>query len=135
MPASETISKTRNVVFGLTGAVCIVYGALALTMGRPDPMPFWIPGALGLLAAIILVIGSFIAGAKQSEMAWDEGYLSEQRRAAEIAFWVGIIVHFILSMLLFGGMIEINAGFVASGILPAGVYLMLIVWFGARDQS
>jgi hypothetical protein len=38
-------------------------------------------------------------------------------------------------MLLLGGMIEINAGFVASGILPAGVYLMLIVWFGARDQS
>ena len=135
MSASETISKTRNIVFGLTGVVCIAYGALALTTGRPDPMPFWIPGVLGVLAAIILVIGSFFAGAKQSEMAWDEGYRSEQRRAAEIAFWFGIIVHFILSMLLFGGMIEINAGFVASGILPAGVYLMLIVWFGARGHS
>ena len=76
-----------------------------------------------------------VAGRAISPANISEGYLSEQRRAAEIAFWVGIIVHFILSMLLLGGMIEINAGFVASGILPAGVYLMLIVWFGARDQS
>jgi hypothetical protein len=132
---SDFIATARSVLFGLTGAACLAYGVLAVGMGRPDPIPFWIPGAFGMLSAIVLTLSSMAAGERRADQAWDEGYMADTRRAASLAFWSVMVLFPLSGVGMAIGLIEISTAFAAVGSLSAAVYLLLMTWFDLRARG
>jgi hypothetical protein len=101
----------------------------------PDPIPFWIPGLLGALSAAVLMLSSMAAGSKQADMAWDEGYVSEARQAAVVAFWVNMALYPLFGVLMAGGLASTGVSLAAISTLTAATYLILTAWFGLRGQA
>jgi hypothetical protein len=132
---SDTLANIRVAVFGLTGAVCLLYAVMALAQGRPDPMPFWIPSAFGLAAAVVLTLTSMLAGDKQADMAWDEGYANDARVAASAAFWVNMAMNPLFGLLLAWDVMEYPTTFAIMGLVTAATFLLLIVWFELRGRG
>ena len=132
---SDTLANIRVAVFALTAGVCVVYAVLSLIMGRPDPMPWWIPWAFGIASGVILTLTSRMAGPKQAGMAWDEGYSADATRAAGTAFWVGIAMYPIFGVLLALGVVDYPIAFAVMGLLTGATYLSLIVWFDVRGRG
>lgn len=135
MLTTNLIAHTRITVFGLTGAVCLLYAFMALVTGRPDPLPFWVPGVCGVLAGFLLAVMSRFAGRKVANMAWDEGYVADARRAASISFWVGLMMYPVFGLLLWSGIIAWDMAFVIMGLLTGASYLLLLVWFDLRGRG
>lgn len=135
MFSADSIANIRVAAFGLTGLCCIVYVLMALSMGRPDPMPFWVPGACGVLAAAVLMITSRAAGRKNATMAWDEGYAADARRAAGIAFWVALFMYPLFGALMSLGLIKPDVTFAVMGLLTGASYLFLLVWFDLKARA
>lgn len=135
MPSADSIANTRVAVFGLTGGVCLLYIVMALATGRPDPMPFWIPGVCGVLAGLVLTVTSRAAGRRSAEMAWDEGYASDARGAAAIAFWIALLLYPAFGVLISLGLIAWDMAFAIMGLLTGGSYLLLLAWFDLRGRA
>ena len=132
---SENISNIRMIVFGVTGVLCLAYAILALIIQDPAPFPFWIPGASGVMAALVLWGTSFAAGEKYAGMAWDESYAVDARRAASIAFWIGILLHPMFGVLLALGLVDWPVAFAVMGTLTPAAYLLLLVSFDRQGRA
>ena len=59
---SELFTNVRTGMLGLTGLVCLAYGAAALAMGTPQPFAFWVPGLFGVASSVLIAIAAFAAG-------------------------------------------------------------------------
>ena len=58
MLSSEKIARLQSFLFGTTGLIYMLYALLFVSTGQPDPMPWWLPGSVGLLSAV-LIFGKF----------------------------------------------------------------------------
>ena len=65
MLSAEKIARVRNFSFGATGLIGLLYAVLVVFTKRPDPMPWWLPGTVGLLSAA-LIFSTFPAARAQS---------------------------------------------------------------------
>ena len=54
MLSAEKITRVRNFSFGATGLIGLLYAVLVVFTKRPDPMPWWLPGTVGLLSATLI---------------------------------------------------------------------------------
>jgi hypothetical protein len=54
MLSAEKIARVRNFSFGATGLIGLLYAVLVVFTKRPDPMPWWLPGTVGLLSAALI---------------------------------------------------------------------------------
>lgn len=132
---SEIISRIRMLVFGITGALCLLYAVMSFVTGHPEPFPFWIPGVSGMIAFLVLWGTSFAAGTKHADMAWDEGYAADARRAAGLAFWVGIFLYPLFGLLLSQGVVDWPVAFAVMGTLTPAAYLLLLVSFDRQGRT
>lgn len=135
MLSTDSISNIRALVFGLTGLVCLGYALLVLATGQSEPIPFWIPGVCGVLAAAILVISSRAAGQKAAKSAWDEGYQFDAQRAAAISFWVALMIYPLFGVLNAMNIIGGDMMFAVMGLLTGATYLLLVTWFDFRGRG
>ena len=135
MASSEFISATRIVVLGLTGAVCLLYAVLALAQGRPDPLPFWLPGVCGLASALVITAAARSAGRCQARQAMEEGYVVDNRRAQQLGFWVGLMLYPLFAVALAQGWVGYPVAYAAMGTLTAAAYLLGFVALDLRGRA
>ena len=134
MLTSQNLANLRASLFGVTGAICFLYAALALLNGRPDPMPFWIPAAFGIMSAVVIFIGAQLAGRDRAAQAFDEGYAADRQKAERYAFWIALMLYPLFALPLINGLINAPTAYAAMGTLTGGSYLVLAVWFEKRGQ-
>lgn len=128
----ETIEKTRAILLALTGLACALYAALAFFQGRPNPIYWWIPGAMGVCASLGITLMVFWAGKGAAEMAMDELYRSTTRRAAAGAYWLSLLLFVAMSLSVEGGLTDWPTSYAVLGTLMGASYLWLFVWFDWR---
>lgn len=130
--SSEIIEKTRSFSLAAAGVSCFAYAGMALFQGRPDPFLWWIPGAFGLGAAVLITLATFIAGRAATDAAMDELYHSTAQRAAAIAYWVSLALFVITALLAKFGIADRATSTAILGTLMGGSYLALFVWLDWR---
>ena len=72
MLSSEKIVRLRSFSFGATGLICMLYALLVVFTGQPDPMPWWLPGSVGLLSAVLIFSKFHRADPVSVQQATDE---------------------------------------------------------------
>lgn len=135
MISSEKLSKIRSTLLGVTGATCLIYAVMSLLLGRPDPMPFWIPGILGFGSAALIAVAAIFAGQKNAEQATDEGYLTDRRRAESYAYWIALLLYPAFAVPIAKGWLGWPTAFAAMGTITGATFLLLFVWFDTRGRS
>ncbi len=130
--SADSIIRVRQIMLGLTGLACLGYAIAALVTGRPDPVAFWVPGAFGILAALVITGSFFLAGRAQGQVASDELYHAENARAQRIAYWVALGLYPLFGVLLAAGLVTFPVAFAAMGTLTGAAYLLLFVLLNAR---
>jgi apolipoprotein N-acyltransferase len=135
MGAAMAIQKfegLRRVALGGTGLLCLIYAGGVLVTGRPDPMPFWIPGAAGVVALIVITLG--LRMDRRNMSAMDEGYLADWGRAQRHAYWIALWLYPLFGVLLAAGVITFPAAFAAMGTLSGAAVLILFVIYDMRGR-
>ncbi|MEP4195724.1 MAG: hypothetical protein ABJL99_08835 [Aliishimia sp.] len=127
MTASEKIAMLRSVLLGLTGLVCVSYAVLAIVQGRPDPMPWFVPGVLGILSGIIISASFARAGPKAIRAATDELHREVNSKAQRHAYWVSLALFVVVSVLSGTAAFDRDTGFAVLGTLMGSSYLLLFV--------
>ena len=135
MLTTESFSNIRTFVLGTTGIICLVYACLALFHGRPDPIPFWIPGLSGFFSAIIIAIAAVIAGRKNTSRAIDEGYFADTYKAQRISYWIALFLYPAFGILLANDWVIWSVAFAAMGTLTGAAFLLLFVWFDFQGRK
>lgn len=135
MFSEESFSIIRACVLGLTGLLCLTYAGLALLLGRPDPMPWWIPGAAGLASVVVVWGVALVAGHREAARASDEGYGADNGRAMQLAFWVALLLYPAFALPLHERWLAWPTAFAAMGTLTGATYLLLFAWFGLRLRA
>lgn len=133
--SAETVFLTRVVTLGAAGALFALYAALAVLTGRPDPMPLWIPMLAAALAFVLICGASVLVGRRATEQAFDEGYLTDERRAQCIGFWGAVALYPAFTLLLWWEWVSFPVTFAAMGSLTAAIYLLTLVWFDVRGRA
>lgn len=128
-----TFEILRRMTLGATGVICLVYAVLSLLGGRPDPMPFWIPGAAGALAGLVLSLGARL-NPKSAADATDEGYRADWGRAQQHAFWVALLLYPLFGVLLALGWVGFHTAFAAMGTLTGAAVLLLFVRYDLQGR-
>jgi hypothetical protein len=129
---AERLAFLRVLLLGLTGLCCVGYAALALAQGRPDPVGWYIPGAVGAASAVLIALAALLAGRKQAGMASDDLYRHIRARAERQAYWVSMGLFGVAAVSCANGLIAWNTGFAAYGCLMGGAFLLLFVWHDLR---
>ena len=129
---SEFIEKTRVLSLATVGVSCFLYAGMGLMQGRPDPFFWWIPGALGLAAALVITLAALMAGRAAAGAATDELYRATSQRAAALAFWVSMALFVITALLPKFGIADRATSTAVLGTLMGGAYLALFVWLDWR---
>lgn len=129
---SELISRLRTVFLGLTGLACVAYALGVVLTGRPDPVAWYIPGALGLFSAFAIMAVSLWAGQGPARAATDELYVAVRRRAEGQAYWLSMALFVAVAVASRMGLIALREGFVVLGCLMGGAFLLLFVWHDLR---
>ena len=132
MLTPPTLTRIRQIALGATGVACLSYAVLALALGRPDPMPGWIPGAFGILAGVIITATHLLAGKRAARAANDELQRAENRRALAISYWVALALYPLFGLLLALGYLTYPTAFAAMGTLTGAAYLLLTTAFDLR---
>lgn len=132
---SETLFIIRSALLGGTGAVCLLYAALSLITGQPDPLPVWITALVGLTAAVIIWSASIFAGRAVAAQSFDEGYQADARRARGLGFWVAIWLYPLFGLLLWRGLLSGPVAFASMGCLTVASYLLSLVWFDMKGRD
>ncbi|MEO0939710.1 MAG: hypothetical protein AAFY38_16270 [Pseudomonadota bacterium] len=123
---ADRIALLRQLCFGATAVACLLYAKLALWLDVPDPMIWWIPGALGAMSAAVMLLAGALAGDAQARMAYDALYASIQMCAGNFAFWAGIALAIAASVGAAQDLFLPEVGLATVGTGMAGVYLGLI---------
>lgn len=129
---AEQIATIRTVSLGITGLCCVAYAVLALWQGRPDPVGWYLPGAVGLGSAVLISIAALIAGHNQARMATDDLYKHVTHRAERQAYWVSMALFVVTAVICARGLVDWNTGFAAFGCLMGASFLLLFVWHDLR---
>ena len=129
---SDQIARIRVVTLGLTGLVCLSYAVLALVLNRPDPMPWWVPGAFGVASGLVIYAAASIAPHNDRKMAMDELSREVSRRAAAHAYWVSLALFVLAFGTGFSPYFDTSAVVAAFGTSIAAAYLILFVWHDTR---
>lgn len=121
---SDMLVRVRGGLMGLAGVICLLYGVLALVMGRPDPMYPLIPGVAGIAAAIAIysIFGRAAVGSRRQ--ASDEIYRAEMNGAVKVGFWGGILLYPAFTPFLMAGWMTFDVAFAAMGTLTAAAFLL-----------
>ena len=126
MISSEGFGRGRSILLGLTGLSCLFYAVLAVIQNRPDPFWWFVPGALGALAAVLTWVLAAFAGRANARMASDELYEMVTHRAQRHGFWIAIALYPLAAL----GVIFLGLGwdtvFAAMGTSTAAAYLLLL---------
>ena len=132
---TRTLYLTRSLGMGAAGLLCLGYAIAALATGRPDPVPFWLPGVLGGLAWLAVSLVAARASAAARAAAFDEGYRHDDTRAQQLGFWVAIWLYPLFGVLLYVDAVTWPVAFAAMGTLTAATYLLGVVWFDSRGRA
>jgi len=130
--SASSLSRVRLIGLALTGLVCLAFGASALILARPDPFSPWIPVAVGLGAALTIALSAFAAGNRNAEIATDELYFSESRRAQIIGFWVAVLMYPVFGLAIGYELISYSVAFSAMGTFTAAAFLLSFSILNAR---
>ncbi|MEO1689634.1 MAG: hypothetical protein AAFU61_17210, partial [Pseudomonadota bacterium] len=117
MISADLIARIRHHTLSLTGFACLAYALAALALGRPDPAPIWIPGALGVFAALAITAAFAWAPKAQAAMADDELTQAQVARALRIGYWVAVFLYPIFGLMQFAGLVDWPTAFAAMGTL------------------
>ena len=128
------LSLLRSAAMSGAGFVLLLYAIFALLSGRPDPMPIWITFASGVLAWLAIAGGAVMAGRKNREQAFDEGYDAGALLAQRIGFWTAIWLYPVFTGLMWAGIADWAVSFAAMGCLTAASYLISAGWLDIRGQ-
>ena len=130
--SSETFGRGRSILLCLTGLSCLFYAVLAMVQNRPDPIWWFVPGAIGVLAALLTWGLAFMAGRANARMASDELYTLVSHRAQRHSFWCAIVLYPVAAL----GVIFLNLAwdtiFAVMGTLTAAAYLLLLTVYEWR---
>ena len=129
---SETISRLRAVLLGLTGLGCLAYAVAALVAGRPDPVAWYWPSVLGALSGLAIGAVSVRAGRAASRAAADELFRLVWARAQGQAYWVSLAIFAVLGFVAAAGLIGWATAYAAMGCLMGAAFLLLFVWHDLR---
>lgn len=132
---SELFTNVRTGMLGLTGLVCLAYGAAALAMGTPQPFAFWVPGLFGVASSVLIAIAAFAAGNANARRATDEGYVADRKQAEGIGFWVAILLYPAFAVPLWQDWVSYPTAFAAMGTLTAAAYLLSFVWADVKGRT
>lgn len=128
----QRFETLRRLALGAAGLTCLIYAGSVLATGRPDPMPFWIPGAVGGLALIAITFGLRINA--RNKTAMDEGYRSDWGRAQRHGYWIALWLYPLFGVALARGAIDYPAAFAAMGTLTGAAVLILFVIYDLRGR-
>lgn len=129
---SERISTVRSALLGLTGLACVLYALGVLLTGRVNPVPWYVPGALGLFSALAITVTALLSGRRAAEAATDELYRLVRDRAARQAYWLSMVLFVALAVAARAGLVGWEQGFVVLGCLMGASFLLLFVWHDLR---
>ena len=135
MLTSDSLASFRRIMFAITGSTCLAYAVLALLQMRPDPFPFWIPGILALISVVLIFAMAAAAGRKSAQQAFNEGYITDKRRAEAHAFWVALMLYKIFGVLMATGAVALPTAFTAMGTLKGAAYLLLFTYYDAMGRE
>lgn len=125
----------RAVTLGVTGLVCVVYAAMAWASKSPDPMPFWIPGALGVLSAVVYFVATRLAGPDKAGQAMDEGYDRDLQTAYRIGYWAALLLYPAFGLLLANRLISFDVAYAVMSTLTGATFLLSFVWLDFRGRA
>ena len=129
---AESIAYVRRWVLGLTGLGCVAYALAALALGRPDPVEWYWPSALGAGAGVLITLAFRAASRAEGRAATDELFTLVQGRAQGQAYWLSMALMAALGFAAAGGLIDWNTAFAALGCLMGAAFLLLFVWHDWR---
>lgn len=132
---TESLETLRVTTLGVSGLICLLYAILALVMGQPDPMPFWIPALAGIATALAISIGAMLSGHRNTARAMDESYVSDRNRAQSNAYWVALLLYPVFGVLLSQGLVSWEVAFAAMGTLTGASFLLLFTWFDIKGRQ
>ena len=135
MLSTNAVLNIRVLVFGLTGATCLIYALLAVTCGRPDPFSPWIPGIAGVVSALVVMVATLSAGARNAAMAQDEGFSHDCGRAQGVGYRTVVLLYPVFGYLLSQGMTSYVVAFAAMAIFTAAAFLLPFVWFDLKGRA
>ena len=122
MHSSEKIALLRSFSFGATGLICMLYALLVVFTGQPDPMPWWLPGSVGLLSAV-LIFGKFHRADPVSvQQATDKLFKSNAAIAHRFGFWSALLLYPFFGFLIATSVISLTLAFPIMGSLTAAAY-------------
>lgn len=123
-PDAEGLSRIRRVLMGVTGLFCLSYAILALVLGRPDPLPWFLPGGMGAVVAGLIAVMAILAGQAQARVATDELHRHVAQQAQSIGYWVALGLYPVFGLALWQGWCSFPVAFAAMGTLTAAAYLL-----------
>jgi hypothetical protein len=124
MLSSEKIALLRSFSFGATGLICMLYALLVVFTGQPDPMPWWLPGSVGLLSAVLIFSKFHRAGPVSVQQATDELFKRNAAIAHRFGFWSALLLYPYFGFLIATGVISLTLAFPIMGTLTAAAYLL-----------
>lgn len=132
MTRSEQIARLRSVMLGITGLASLFYALLALIENRPDPIAWWIPLAIALMAALIIAASFAIAGPKSANSASDELHRAINATAQRHAYWACLLLFVVIALAASRGLIGPITGYAVLGTSMGASYLLLFVFYEWR---
>ena len=128
----ETIATIRTAALGVTGIGCLAYAVAALVLGRPDPVAWYWPSVVGLLAGVAITLASRAAGRAAARAATDELFRLVWQRASAHAYWLSMAIFALFAVLGAAGFVPWPAGAAAMGCLMGASFLFLFVLHDLR---
>lgn len=132
--SSEILARIRVTALGVTGLGCLTYAAMALWMGRPDPVGWYWTGLTGLTAGVVITLATVLAGRQSTGMAFDELHDQTNHRAQRHAYWLSLVWFGVFSLAAAQGWIEFRTAMAAFGCLMGASYLLLFVLYDLRTR-
>ena len=127
MLSAEKIARVRNFSFGATGLIGLLYALLVVFTKRPDPMPWWLPGTVGLLSAALIFSTFRRAGPVLVQQATDQLFKRCSDKAHRFGFWSALLLYPFFGFLVATGALSLTLAFPIISTLTAAAYLLSLV--------
>ncbi len=132
--SAKSLMLLRNTFFSALGVILASYGVMVLASGRPDP--FWplAPALAGVITALVVSLGVWLAGRKTAAVAFDEYSRHEWHSSLRLGFWVAIWLYPLFAVLLVNNIVDYPQAFAAMGTLAAATPFLSFFakWVGGR---
>ena len=128
------ISKVRTILLELTGLSCLLYAILAVTQNTPQPIWWFVPTAMGVIAGVGTFVAFAMADPASRCMATDEMYTLITHRAQRHAYWLFLGLYPAFAVIIMTTGLEWNTAFAAMGTLTGAAYLLLLTFYEWRTS-